>query len=157
MKGKEEVLVMFSGAAPFPLVIAKNSQAKMIYGVEINPLAHRYALDNVTLNKFENKIIIQLGNVRDVLPSIKKKFDRIAMPLPKTGDQFLGLALKKIKDNGIIHLYDFLNEIEFNMAAKNIREICTQNKKKCRILRKVKCGQFSPGVFRVCFDLKIVK
>jgi len=78
------------------------------------------------------------------------------MPLPKTGEQFLGLALKKVKKNGFIHLYDFLSEEEFTAAAKKIKDICKQNKKKCRILRKVKCGQFSPGVFRVCFDLKVL-
>jgi tRNA (guanine37-N1)-methyltransferase len=156
VKPREDVLVMFSGAAPFPLVIAKNSEAKTIYGIEINPLAHRYALDNVSLNRFEKKIIIHLGDVRDVLPPTRKKFDRIAMPLPKTGEQFLGLALKKVKKNGFIHLYDFLSEEEFTAAAKKIKDICKQNKKKCRILRKVKCGQFSPGVFRVCFDLKVL-
>jgi len=35
IKPNEEVLVMFSGAAPFPLVCAKNSQAKEIVGIEM--------------------------------------------------------------------------------------------------------------------------
>src|SRR3989344_5046820 len=52
----EEVLVMFSGVAPFPLVIAKNSKASLIYGVEINPDAHKYAVENVKLNKMDSKI-----------------------------------------------------------------------------------------------------
>jgi tRNA (guanine37-N1)-methyltransferase len=157
IKPKEEVLVMFSGAGPFPLVIAKNSHAKLVYGIEINPLAHQYALTNVSLNHLDSRVAIFNGDVRDLLPKVRKKFDRIAMPLPKTGDQFLGLALKKIKDNGTIHLYDFLSEDEFAVAAKNIREICKKNKKRCRILRKVKCGQFSPSVFRICFDIKVKK
>ena len=49
VKPGEEVLVMFSGAAPFPLVIAKNSEARHIYGVELNPDAHTYAMENVLL------------------------------------------------------------------------------------------------------------
>ena len=105
------------------------------------------------MNKFSN-IIIKVGDVRRVLPKIKKKFDRIAMPLPKTGDRFLSLALKKIKKGGIIHLYDFLAENELNKQAKVIREICKP--KKIRILRKLKCGQFNPGTYRVCFDIKII-
>ena len=155
VKPKEEVLVMFSGAAPFPLVIAKNSLAKVIYGIEINPLAHQYALDNVKLNKFDDRIAIFQGDVNTVLPKLKKKFDRIVMPLPKTGEQFLPLALKKVKK--MIHLYAFLDEKDIDKEAKKIREICKKNKKPCRIVRKVKCGQFSPGVFRICFDLKIKK
>ena len=156
VKKGEEVLVMFSGSAPYPLVIAKNSPAKVIYGLEINILAHQYALENVKLNKFEDKIAIFEGDVRDILPKFRKKFNRIAMPLPKTGDQFLYLALRKIKKNGTIHLYDFLNEKEINKQAKVVKEICKINKKSVRILRKVKCGQFAPGVFRVCFDIKVI-
>ena len=146
---------MFSGAAPFPLVIAKNSLAKIVYGVEINPMAHNFAIGNVSLNKFDDKIALFFGDVNKVLPKIKKKFSRVVMPLPKTGELFLPLALKKVKKNGFIHLYAFLDEKDIDKEARKIKEICKQNKKKCRILRKVKCGQFSPGVFRVCFDLKI--
>ena len=56
VKKNESVLVMFSGCAPYPLVISKNSDAKTVYGIEINPAAHSYGLENARLNK--------LGNVR---------------------------------------------------------------------------------------------
>jgi len=157
VKPNEEVLVMFSGAAPFPLVIAKNSKAKVVYGIEMNPLAHQYALENVSLNKLDDKVAIFEGDVRKILPKIKKKFDRIAMPLPKTGEQFLDLALSKIKLGGMVHLYAFLNEKDIDNEANKVKEICKQNKYAVKILRKVKCGQFSPSVFRVCFDIKVVK
>lgn len=155
VKKNEEVLVMFSGAAPYPLVIAKNSPARIVYGIEINPLAHQYALENVKLNKLEQKVIIVQGDVRTVLPTIKKKFDRIVMPLPKTGEQFLDLALKKAKPKAVIHLYDFLSEPEIPSQRKVILAIGKKAKKKLKILRVVKCGQFGPGVFRICFDLKV--
>ena len=57
IKKNESVLVMFSGIGIFPLVISKNTQAKEIYGVEINPHAHKFAEENVKLNKI-NTIII---------------------------------------------------------------------------------------------------
>jgi tRNA (guanine37-N1)-methyltransferase len=154
VKKGEEILVMFSGAAPFPLVIAKNSPAKIIYGVELNPEASRFATESVALNKLVSKIKLYNGNVITVLPKIKKKFDRIAMPLPKTGEEFLYLALKKIKPKGIIHLYAFLHETEIAKEAKRISAVCKQLKSLVRILRKVKCGQFSPGTYRVCFDIR---
>ncbi len=157
VKSGEEVLVMFSGAAPYPLVIAKNSLAKIIYGIEMNPLAHQYALDNVSLNKLDDKVAIFEGDVRDILPKIRKKFNRVVMPLPKTGEQFLDIALSKVKSVGMIHLYAFLNEKDINTEAKKVVGICKQNKHSVRILRKVKCGQFSPSVFRVCFDIKVIK
>jgi tRNA (guanine37-N1)-methyltransferase len=156
VKKDESVLVMFSGAAPFPLVIAKNSLPKMIYGIEINPLAHQYALENVKLNNFDNKIRIFEGNVREILPKIRIKFDRIVMPLPKTGEEFLDIALKKCKVNGMIHLYAFLSESDLVNERKKIKQICQDHKHSVRILRTVKCGQFSPKTFRICFDIKVL-
>ena len=85
-----------------------------------------------------------------------RKFDRILMPLPKDAGDYLDLALKVAKKGSIIHLYDFLNEDEFENTKKKIVKICSEAKKKCKILDIIKCGQFSPRVYRVCFDVKIV-
>jgi tRNA (guanine37-N1)-methyltransferase len=153
----EEVLVMFSGAAPYPMVIGKNSKAKMVYGVEINPLAHAYAAENVVLNNLDGKVRILLGDVRSVLPKLRRKFDRVVMPLPKTGEQFLDLALKKSQAGAIIHLYAFLREEEIPNEVGKIKEICASWKQPVKLLRSVKCGQFSPSVYRICFDLKKIK
>ena len=157
VKKNESVLVMFSGAAPYLLVLAKHSPAKMIYGIEINPLAHQYALQNVSLNKFNHKIAIFQGDVRTILPRIKKKFDRIVMPLPKTGDFFLDVALKHAKPDTVIHFYTFLDEKDINKEVAKIKERCKNLKHPVRILRKVKCGQFSPGKIRLCLDMKVLK
>lgn len=157
VKKGEEVMVMFSGAAPYPLVLARNSPAKKIYGIELNPLAHAYADENIRLNKFENSITLKKGDVYDVMPKIRKKFDRIVMPLPKTGEEFLPLALKKSKKGTTIHLYSFLHEKKMDAYTRKVKEICKKSGNDVRILRKVKCGQFSPGTFRVCLDLKVLK
>jgi tRNA (guanine37-N1)-methyltransferase len=155
VQDNEEVMVMFSGAAPFPLVIVKNAQPKKVYGVEINPEAHIYALENVELNNMEDRINLYLGDVRIKLPQIKKKYNRIVMPLPMTGEEFLGLALKYCQDKGTIHLYAFINETEIENEAKRIKKYCQDSGYKVKILNKVKCGQFSPGIFRTCFDIKL--
>jgi len=146
VKKEENVLVMFSGAGPFPLVIAKHSNAK-VTGIEINPLAHQYAIQNMALNKLP--LYMLEGNVRVVLPTIKKKFDRIVMPLPKTGEEFLKIALKKAKPNARLHLYSFLSEKDVNKEARRIAKEYS-----VKVLRKVKCGQFSPSISRICFDIR---
>lgn len=157
VKKGENVLVMFSGAGPYPLVLAKNSPALHIWGIEINPVAHALAVENASLNNLEKKITLYDGDVRETLPQIKKKFERIIMPLPKTSEDFLGLALSKIKPKGTIHLYSFLMENEFKDYELKIKELCKAEKHKIKILRMVKCGQFSPSKFRVCWDLKVEK
>lgn len=156
VKPGEEVLVMFSGAAPYPLVIAKNSEARHVYGIELNPEAHAYALENVQLNNLQDRVTIVHGDVKHKIPPLKQKFDRIVMPLPKTGEQFLDLALLKAKKSGFIHLYSFLEENEIDLYAKKVKGICKKLGHSIKVLRKVKCGQFSPGVFRVCLDLKVL-
>lgn len=156
VKPDEEVLVMFSGIAPFCLVIAKNAKPRIVYGVEINPDAHRYAIENVKLNKMEDKIRLYKGDVRLVVPRLKKKFDRIAMPLPKGGENFLDIALKAAKKGTIIHFYDFKDEEHFFITREKIKKACELARKKCRILRTVKCGQQKPRVYRICVDFKVL-
>ncbi|MBU90119.1 hypothetical protein CMO94_01145 [Candidatus Woesearchaeota archaeon] len=155
IKNNETILVMFSGCSVYPLVIAKNTNTKEIYGIEINPTAHKYALENIKLNKIENKIKLFLGDVKKILPTINKKFDRIIMPLPKGAENFLDLALSKIKKNGIIHFYAFSEEDKYDNIIKIIDNECKKKKKQCKILDIIKCGQFSPRVNRICVDFKV--
>ena len=154
IKGNDSVLVMFSGCAAYPIVIAKNTTAKEIYGIEINPTAHKYALENLKLNKINNIKLIN-GDVKKILPKINKKFDRIIMPLPKGAENFLDLALNKIKKNGIINFYSFAEENKYDNIIKIINNKCKKSKKQCKILNIVKCGQFSPRVYRVCVDFRV--
>ncbi len=151
----EDVLVMFSGIAPFPLVIARNSDAEEIYGIEINPVAHKYGIENVRLNKMEDRIKLYEGDVRMVVPGLKKRFDRVVMPLPKGGENFLDMALRSVKDKGIVHFYDFLHVDEFDQAKKKIKEACKKAGKRYRTQRLVKCGQQKPYVFRICLDVRV--
>ncbi|MBL7100590.1 MAG: methyltransferase domain-containing protein [Nanoarchaeota archaeon] len=150
VKEGESVLVMFSGVCVFPAALSKNTLAKEIYGIEINPSAHRFAKGNVELNKLNN-VKLFLGDVKKIIPKLKKKFDRILMPLPKSAEEFLDTALKAAKKGTIIHFYDFLLEQDFDQAVDKVKKHC----KKCKILDVVKCGQYSPRKFRVCVDFKV--
>jgi len=166
VKKDEELLVMFSGSAPYPLVLAKHSPVRHILGIEINPDAHNFGLENLKLNKLENKIQLINGDVRKIVPKLghtkdtkdykSKKFDRVLMPLPKTGEEFLDIALPVTKKGGFVHLYAFLNEKDIEKEARRVKKICQDLGYKIRMLRKVKCGQHAPYTFRVCFDLKVL-
>lgn len=151
VKKNESILVMFSGVAVYPIVIAKHKLVKEIYAVEINPIAHKYAQANVQLNKLNN-IKLYSGDVKKVLPKIKKKFDRIIMPLPKDAPLFLDLAVKKLKKGGIINLYYFFEE---NNLKEQAKELLSKHLKKFKILNVVKCGAYSPYVYRTCIDFKL--
>jgi len=154
IKKPEDVLVMFSGCAPYVCVIAKNTTAKSVYGVEINPVGHDYAIQNILLNKLTNAFAF-VGDVKMVVPNLNMKFDRIIMPLPKSADNYLEVAFSVSKKGAIIHFYDFQKEGEFDMSAEKIRKACKIAGKKCKILNIVKCGQSAPREFRICVDFQV--
>lgn len=156
VKKNEKVLVMFSGVAPFICVIAKHSKPKEIFGVEINHVAHEYAEKNIEINKLKN-VKLLLGDVREIVPRLNKKFDRIVMPLPRDAETFLDVAFKVSKKGTIIHLYQFLKKHEIpETARKRIREACKKAGIKYRILDYRTCGQFSPSTYRTVFDFKVM-
>ncbi|MEK6967979.1 MAG: class I SAM-dependent methyltransferase family protein [Nanoarchaeota archaeon] len=156
VKPGEKILVMFSGSAPYPLVISKNSKAKEVMGVEVNKQAHKFAVSNIKLNKLTN-VRVYCGDVRVVVPRLKGSFDRIIMPLPKQGESYLKLAFSKIKAGGWIHFYDFakMDSIPSSTKKKILKSIGSSGKKVV-IAKVVRCGQQAPRVFRVCADVKIV-
>ncbi len=157
VKKGEEILVMFSGVGPYPLILGKHSPAAGIYGIELNPLAHQYALKNVSRNRLQHKISILEGDVRLLVPKLRKTFDRIVMPLPKSGELYLDIALGASKKGTIIHLYQFLREGEIAGHGKKLIAYCRKLGKNVRIRNAITCGQYSPGVFRVCFDMIKIK
>lgn len=160
VKPGEEILVMFSGAAPYCIVLAKNTAAKHITGIEINPDGHKYGLENLKLNKIKNVDLI-CGDVHHEIPRLLKadpslKYERIIMPLPKTADEFLGDALSVARKGTIIHFYDFLPESQFDEALKKIDEECKKKGLKHKVLGVFKCGQHAPYIYRICVDFEIL-
>lgn len=155
IKNNEVILVMFSGIGPYPIGIAKNKNPKEVYSIEINPTACEYQKENILLNKIGN-IKLFKGDVKKIVPKLKKKFDRILMPLPRGAEGYLDVALGAAKKGAIIHFYDFLHENEFGKAKEKIDSACKKLHKKYKILRIVKCGQFGPGIYRICVDFKML-
>jgi tRNA (guanine37-N1)-methyltransferase len=151
VKKGEKVLVMFSGAAPFCIVIAKNAKPALVVGVEKNRDAHTYASENIVLNRVSN-VRLHLGDVNRVLPQLKTRFDRVIMPLPRGGEDFLITAIKKLKRGGMLHFYDFLHQDEFRLAHQKIERASKQLNRKSKTVRTVKCGQFGPRIYRICVD-----
>ena len=156
VKKGEDVLVMFSGSAPYPLVLAKHSEAKKIIGIELNPKAHGFAITNREKNKVsEERVQLINDDVRVAVPKLKQQFDRILMPLPKTSEEFLDTALPAAKKGAFIHLYAFLNQKEIVNEGQNIVNICEELGFELELINTVKCGQHAPYTFRVCYDLKV--
>ncbi len=159
VKDGEDVLVMFSGYSPYPITILKHSNPRKVFAVELNPEAHKYALINKKLNHLGSELSLINGDVVVEVPKLVKsygKFDRILMPLPKTGNSFLKTAFGAIKPGGIIHFYYFLKEEDIPSNGWDIvtSEAEKYNKSIIKIGHTV-CGQVGKRLYRVCFDFKV--
>ncbi|MFA5992523.1 MAG: class I SAM-dependent methyltransferase family protein [Candidatus Pacearchaeota archaeon] len=160
VKPGEKVLVLFGGVAPFSIVIAKMAKPKIVYSVEINREASKYASENVRLNKLNEKVIVVQGDVKKVIPRLVKegkgrlKFDRIVMARPQLKETFLKWAFMVIKKGGIIHYYGFAKDHE--EVIKSIETEAKKAKKKIKIFLIKKAGDIAPFKYRWRVDLRVM-
>ncbi len=150
VKNNESILVMFSGIAPIPIILEKHSKPKEIYAIELSRECNKYAKENLILNK-SKKIKLFQGDVKKILPKIKKKFDRIIMPHPSDSFSYLNLALKYLDKKGMINFYIFGQEKEIDEIKNKI----LSHSKNIKIKKVVKAGYSAPYTYRLCFDLAI--
>jgi len=150
VRDNERVLVMFAGVGPYAILISKKSNAR-VYAIELNPKAFEYMKENIRMNKVD--VVAINGDVRDKVPKLGK-FNRIVMPLPKDAGDFLDVALPALEKNGVVHFYDFSHNVD--ESIEKLRGICGDLGYKIQILDAVKCGSYSPGIFRICVDFRVI-
>ena len=161
VKKGEKVLVMFSGVGSAPIVFAKNSKAKEVYGIELSRKASKYAEENVKLNKLSNTCVMQ-GDVKIIIPKLVKKklkFDRIFMARPQLKETFLIDALKVAKKGTVINMHDFVEEKDMpRLSLSRIEEALKKSKgrlKRYRLIRWKKAGDIAPRKFRIRVDFVV--
>ncbi len=155
IKKGEVVGAFFAGVGPFPIVFAKNSGMKKACAIELNPAAHRELIHNINVNKCKEKIEPILGDVKKIVPKmLLGSCDRVVMPLPKGGENFLKEAMLALKPSGgTVHFYRFVErEMGTEQALKEIREAANETGVKVRVLRKAKVRSFSPSVEQIVID-----
>ncbi len=160
VKSGEVVGVFFAGVGPYPLVIAKlRPSVRLVYGIELNPYAWRYMVENIRLNGMENKVIAIRGDVKDVAPRMfKNTTDRVVMPLPKDAGSFLKEAVEVLREKGYIHMYTFAEKGEgMKREVEKVEETLGQFVKKVEVLGFRKVADYSPSKVKMVIDLYVVK
>lgn len=158
VKPKERVLALFAGVGPFALVIAKKQPRCQVVAIELNPYAAHAMADNVARNRLSNVHAME-GDVRKVLKNYPKWADRVIMPLPHTGFDFLEEAIAATKSGGVIHFYGFGGKKEgvYKNALSAIKNACKKQHVKCRVLEKRIVRPYAPSVFQVVVDFKTTR
>jgi tRNA (guanine37-N1)-methyltransferase len=156
IKKGDKVLVMFAGISPYSIVIAKLSNAKIVYSNELNRKANEYAKLNIELNKVKNKVILIPGDIKKVAERLNNKFDVIVMPRPQLKDTFLKQAFTLSKSGTRIYYYDFCKSNEIDLVKDKVLKEAQRNKEKIQILKIKKAGEISPYKYRIRIDLKVL-
>lgn len=111
VKEGDVVIDMFGGVAPFGTVIGKLAKPSVIYSIDLNPEAERFA----RLNAENNRIgcLVPMTGDSSVLISDLPEADHIIMNLPQTAERFLGSAVDKLKKGGTAHMYKIIGRDAF--------------------------------------------
>ncbi len=152
IKKGEEVFVMFAGVAPFPIVIAKKSKATRIFSNDISLEANKYAELNITLNKLKDRIELVPGDIKKVVPKIRRKFDVVVVAPLNLEMNFLEQAFKLSKKRTRIYYYDFCKADEINYVVEKVKKEARRAKKKIRILKTKRAGEIAPYRIRARID-----
>ncbi|MCX8190272.1 MAG: class I SAM-dependent methyltransferase family protein [Candidatus Diapherotrites archaeon] len=130
IKPNEIIGAWFAGVGPFPIVFAKHTKMKYAIAIELNPKAYSLLVENIKINKSENRIRPLLGDVRKIVPKLNEKFDRIVMPMPKGAEDFLDEVFASANNGCKVHFYRFADtKNPFLDSEKKISTAAAKNKR----------------------------
>ena len=157
VKPGEIVVDMFTGVAPFSIMIAKYADPKIIYAIDKNSEAIKYAKENIKKNNVLDKVEIIHADAKKVHKILKEKADRIIMNLPFSAHMFLKNTLTITKKISIIHYYDILKEEEIQERINELKRIGKENKTKLTNLNVRKIKTYAPREFYIGIDITATK
>jgi tRNA (guanine37-N1)-methyltransferase len=158
VKPNENILVLFSGICPYPIVIEKHANPKKIIAIELNADAHKLALENIELNRCSKIDAINADVLYELQePKYNSWADRILMPHPSASMQFFECALKSSKSNGIIHLYSFAPTQNIEDPFLQANDIAKKIGVRIKLLHIKVVRPFSKQKTQIRADIKVIK
>jgi tRNA wybutosine-synthesizing protein 2 len=150
----ETIVDMFAGIGYFSLPIAVHQRPARVIACELNPVAHSYLVQNITLNKVDGIVEPVLGDNRDL--GGESIADRVIMGYVRTTHEFLPTAIRLVKDGGVLHYHETCpNDLLPERPVKHIKD----GAKGCRVVveqyKQVK--SYAPGVGHIVVDARIFK
>jgi len=156
VKQGEIVVDMFAGVAPFSIMIAKYADPKIVYSIDKNLDAVKYAQENVRRNNVLDKIDVIHADAKEVPDIFNKKdvrADRIIMNLPFSAHLFFVYSLEISKEYCIIHYYDILKEEKIEERIDALKKIAEKNKTILTNLDARKIKTYAPREFYIGIDI----
>ncbi len=120
VKDGETVIDMFAGVAPFGTVIGKLAHPKVIYSIDLNPEAERFARINAEKNHIDC-LVPMTGDSSKLIYDLPMA-DRVIMNLPQIADRFLGFAMDRMNHGAVAHMYKIIERADFPRFCDGLSE-----------------------------------
>jgi len=158
VKPQENILALFAGVGPFPLVISKKHPDANIVAIELNPEGVKYMKENIRLNKAKNITAVEGDARKIVLEKYRNFADRILMPLPRSADEFLDVAIAGARNGCTVHIYNFAPiENPYDEIEKKILNEAKKAGVKAEIVNKKTVRPYAPKIVQIVIDFRIMK
>ena len=146
----EIIVDMFSCVGQFALHIARSADVH-VTAIEINPDAFQFLIENIRINRLENKVTAVLGDCRIIHP--KGVANRVVMGYLHETIEYLPYALDTlIEEGGVIHMHMNTLESRLTEIMEDIRIVCKNSGYDSAVkLQHVK--SYSPGIEHYVFDI----
>jgi tRNA wybutosine-synthesizing protein 2 len=147
----ETVFDLFAGIGYFAVPLAAGSGASRVFACEKNPDAFAFLLENVRLNRVEQKVVPLLGDCRRTAPS--GVAHRVVMGYVGGTENFLRTALASLRpEGGVVHFHEaYPQEIKFEEARRALRRAASGTWR-LRVLGQREVKSFAPGIDHIVVD-----
>lgn len=156
----EVIIDLFTGVAPFPLMIATYAHPKRIIAIDKNPVAISLAHKNIAKNKLLDKIDafeLDAQDAPDLIDKLDLKADRIIMNLPFDSFHFLPIAFSIMEKTATIHFYEILKEEMIQDRIDSITKLGEQYKILIIEANVRKIKTYAPHEFYIGIDITAKK
>jgi tRNA wybutosine-synthesizing protein 2 len=147
----DKVLDMFACVGQFSLHAAKLGTE--VIAIEINPEAHKLLVENISLNKLNDRVSAILGDCRAVHPI--DSVNRVIMGYLHDTQDYLTHALEAlVPRGGTVHMHIALPENELPKTTGTVEEICSSHGFTSQVsIRRVK--MYAPNIYHNVFDILV--
>lgn len=153
VKKGEVVVDLFTGVAPFAIMIARFAKPKAVYAVDKNREAIDLARQNVKLNHVLDIVEVVHGDAKDAGKILPVKADRIIMNLPFSAYNFFSVALSIAASECKVHYYDIIREEEIEGRIISLKDIAQTHGYSLTQVLVHKIKSYAPREFYIGLDI----
>jgi len=149
----ENVVDMFAGIGYFTVPMAVHAKPASITAIEINPVAYRYLLENIRLNRVESIVMPVLGDCR--LKTPVGIADRVVMGYIGDTHNYLEVGIRALKTGGVLHYHEAVPVAVPWRPEERIKNAAKVEGRSVEFLERRRVKKYAPGVEHVVVDARI--